>query len=239
MDTKDLDIVYFVKSAGKNEELVYSLRSICENMEFRNVWFFGGCPAHLQPDKYVWRDQLNGKAKWDNTATLMKLACESPGLSENFILFNDDFFVMKKIKRLRPIYWGTLEELADTIEKKRNHGYATRYTMLLRNAASFLELNDNTSYNYELHVPMIINKKKMLEVIQLFPTVHCKRSLYGNLNSLHSKAIEMEDVKIHSLEEYRDTGKFLSTDDTSFISGEPGKIIREKFKKPSRFERLG
>lgn len=239
MDTKDLDIVYFVKSAGRNEELVYSLRSVCENMEFRNVWFFGGCPAHLQPDKYMWRDQLNGKSKWHNTATLMRVACETPTLSDNFILFNDDFFVMKKIKKLRPMYYGTLEELAGTIETKRNHGHATRYTMLLRNAGDILSFQGESTYNFELHVPMVINKKKMLEVIRMFPNVHCKRSLYGNLNSLHLKGVEIKDVKIHSLEKYWDTGKFLSTDDTSFASGEAGRIIKEKFKNPSRFERLG
>ena len=42
MDTKDLDIVYFVKDTPTNEELRISLRSVAKNMPHKRVWVFGG-----------------------------------------------------------------------------------------------------------------------------------------------------------------------------------------------------
>ena len=35
------DIVYFVKDTAANEELRYSLRSVCENFSFRNSGICG------------------------------------------------------------------------------------------------------------------------------------------------------------------------------------------------------
>ena len=38
MNTKDLDIIYFVKDCFINEELRFSLRSVAKNLPHRKVW---------------------------------------------------------------------------------------------------------------------------------------------------------------------------------------------------------
>ncbi len=63
----DLDIVYFVKESAQNEELRYSLRSVEKNFPHRNVWFVGGKPKGLTPDKWHAVNQ-DRETKWGNTS---------------------------------------------------------------------------------------------------------------------------------------------------------------------------
>ena len=44
MKNKKYDVVYIVKEDPRNEELRYSIRSVCENFPVRNIWIFGYCP---------------------------------------------------------------------------------------------------------------------------------------------------------------------------------------------------
>ena len=41
---KKYDVVYILKNDVKPDEIRYSLRSIEQNLEHGNVWFFGGIP---------------------------------------------------------------------------------------------------------------------------------------------------------------------------------------------------
>lgn len=48
---KKYDIVYILKNDVKPDEIRYSLRSIEQNLEHGNVWFFGGIPEGIRPDR--------------------------------------------------------------------------------------------------------------------------------------------------------------------------------------------
>ena len=236
MYTGDLDIVYFVKEAPRNEELRYSLRSVAANMPHKRVWIFGGCPTNIAPDIYVKVNQ-EGDTKWDKVRAMFKMAAENKELTDNFILFNDDFYVMEPTDHLFPAYRGTLQEYIKVIEDNYRH-QPTSYTRLLRECDKKLESLGKTKFAYELHTPFIFNKKKLLRVIEEFPDQHCTRTFYGNLYKIGGE--RRSDVKVFSDKppfDFKAT-QFLSSDDTVVnVNNAVWRYLRKTFNKKSEFER--
>lgn len=230
---KKLDIVYFVKNTRKNPELIHSVRSVCQNFPYHKIWFVGGCPEGIIPDCHISVQPISN-IKTKNTANLFKIVCENPSITDDFVLFNDDFFVLDKVTDLPPRYYSTLSWTASRI--RTIYGHSTRYTNLLEEASDALEEAGYETHNFDMHTPMVINKKAMLEVMARFPGVGCKRSLYGNYYELWKKGVEKSDVKIHGTGPYLLDEQFCSTDDESFIKGETGRILRNKFATPCKYE---
>ena len=227
-----MDIVYFVKEGAYNPELIYSVRSACKNLKFRKIWFIGGCPKGILPDvSYPFNKISNIKTK--NTAEMFKVVCRIEDITDDFIFFNDDFYVMKPMEELPARYYGKLE---DKIAQMRLLYGDTRWTQLLNIANDALKEKDLTTYNFELHAPMVINKEKMANVIQKFPGIPCKRSLYGNYYKLYENGLEIPDGKIHSLNLDVVGLDIISTDDESFQKGVIGKRVRDAFPHPSKYE---
>lgn len=234
MNLRDMDIVYVVKDSAYNDELKYSLRSVEKNFPHNRVWFYGGKPIGVHPDKQIAIVQ-KGKTKWDRVRGLLGMICENDEITEDFVLFNDDFFVLQPVVNLPSFANGTLEGLADHI-MEMNNGRPSPYTNKIIEASMLLKKAKCKTHNFELHVPMIINREKMLKTREKFPDAPASRSLYGNYNKL--KPRELNDSKIIKL-----TGKpglskiFVSTDDRSFAEGEIGKYIRDMFPVKSRWEK--
>lgn len=228
--TDKLDIVYVVKPDADNEELRYSLRSL-RNIPHKNVWIIGGCPDWVQNVHVIERDQMF-KHKWVNVNENLEAACNCKEISANFILFNDDFFVMKKIEGLEDYYEGTLYEKAEQIE---SDGRVSDYTLMLKQASDKLEEKGLGVLNYELHVPMIFNKKKLLEVLKDKPVPACRRSYYGNMFLKNS--VEMRDVKGYKPNDVWNGSVFYSTADEAFRTGICGIMIRKMFNEVCEYER--
>lgn len=227
------DIVYFVKESPENEELRYSLRSIERNFPHNKVWFYGGKPNGLKPDKRVPITQTC-PTKWQNVKFMLRMACKNDDITEDFWLFNDDFFVMKPVKELPPIYDGDLYKRIVRLEG-RYGDKPTNYTANLRKAVKELENRGLECLNYAVHIPILVNRKKALEVLKEFPNCPMFRSLYGNYCKIGGK--DYHDVKIHEINKGVDPDwEFLSTADISFKNGKVGEYIREAFKERSRFE---
>ena len=233
MDTQNLDVVYFVKDSYENEELRYSLRSVEQNLPHRNVWIYGNPPCGIEVDRIA-RFQQTGKNKWAKVRSMFEKLYLNDDLSEDFILMNDDFFVMKPIDKLKTYYGGSLQERIDVIEKHFNG--PTSYTMRLRRTNDYLKANKLTTKNYELHIPMIVNKAKFLEQLERYTGLGgASRSFYGNTYKIGGT--KCKDIKVYDLDgNFNRNTTFLSTTDASFRIGEVGKFIRSKFPNKSRFE---
>ena len=223
------DIVYFVKESKYNEELRYSLRTL-KNFPHNKVWFYGGYPEGLKPDYHI-KVKQNLPNKWENVNMMLRLACTNPSITDNFWLFNDDFFIMQDVKNPTNHYHGDLYKRIVKLEDK--FGHITDYSQLLRQCCKELESLGCNTKNYTLHVPMLFNKKKALELFTLtdFPGF---RSLYANYFKIGGT--EMNDVKITSKDKLYKSGIYLSTDEKSF-DGKVGKQIREMFKDKCKYER--
>lgn len=229
MNTKDLDVVYFIKDGTRNEEFRYSLRSICKNMPFARVWVFGGCPTNIVPDVRI-RVEQEGKTKWDRVHAMFRLACENKELSDNFILFNDDFFIMKPMDEIKPYYRDTLE---NHVAKLGRGPYAS----MLLGISDELKKRKLTTHSYELHIPFIFNKEKLLELWDKNPDLRCTRTMYGNTYKIGGE--QREDVKIFSDRpgfDYKNSD-MLSTDDSVInVNNDAWRWIKKQFPNKCKYE---
>ncbi len=223
------DVVYFVKESPDNEELRYSLRSLV-NFPHHNVWIYGCCPKGIKPDKYIPVIQQE-ENKWKNVRKMITMCANNTHITDNFWLFNDDFFVMKKVKSPKIYYDGDLYKRIVEIEDK--FGEMTPYTLILRKCAKELESLGLTSKNFETHTPFLVNKKKVLELNNI-SYEYGFRTIYSNYYKV--PALEHRDVKIVSLTKQYKTGEYLSTDDKSFL-GEVGNQIRKQFPNKYKYEK--
>lgn len=222
-----MDIVYFVKNSKENEELRYSLRSLV-NLEHDKVWFFGGAPDGLKPDRSV-RIIQNQDNKYDNVHNMYSSVLNSE-VSEDFIMFNDDFFVMDKVAEVLPVHRGSLYEYIVKVED--NNGGLTAYTRRLRRTAKALEAAGLSTRCYELHIPMVYNKDKLRAALKEFPGLNGVRSIYGNM---YYKGNRIPDCKVFKYDQPLPEGPFLSTSDSTW-KYYIGDTIKKKFDTPSRFE---
>lgn len=229
---KKHDIVYILKNDIRPEELKYSLRSVEQNMTYKAVWFYGGCPAELKPDHYV-RLTQHGATKWEKVAETLRVAFSNEDLTENVWLFNDDFFILKKLTTEQPLVQGSLAYRCQKI--KAQAGKPSPYSEQLMKALAALKADGKDRLDYAMHVPMLINRKKGLEVLQRFPGVPMFRSLYGNYWRIGGTLTN--DVKITDNESLPGKDwRFVSTSDGSFENGRVGDFIRGQFKEPSSYE---
>lgn len=223
------DIVYFVKeSLFPNEELRYSLRSL-RNFPHAKVWFYGGCPKGLNPDYHVpvLQDKEN---KWQNVNMMLRMACSNDKITNKFWLFNDDFFIMEKIEHPKNYYRGDLYKRIVQLEDKYNH--ITPYSQMLRKTAQELVSMGLDTKDYTLHIPMLLDRAKALELFKL--TDGCGfRCLYGNYSHIAKDTIN--DCKIVSIEKEWRGGCYLSTTEESF-TGNVGKQIRDRFPNKCQYE---
>lgn len=215
-----MDIVYLVKNCQTNEELVYSLRSLV-NIPHDKVFVVGGCPSELDASKIIHIPIVQSGNKYKNTTNSLRYICQDSRVSDDFVLMNDDFFILEPItdpvKELN-LCRGTIREVLD--EMRKRHNFDGQYMIGMNQMDIYLkDLGYKEPLSYELHIPFIINKNKFLRLFSLpnlesIKVLH-KRSLYGNMYLKDSKKIK--DVKI-----YRDffvpigSDKFLSTEDISF-----------------------
>lgn len=238
---KKLDVVYVIKDAAYNKELRYSLRSL-KNYPHRKVVFYGGKPVGLKPDRQVVVNQ-KGETKYDRVHNMLEMIALDDELTEDIVLFNDDFFVLKpqKIFNLCTTY-DSLAEYIMRIEIK-NGGRPTPYTLRLKETLAQIWNPENfCPANSETHTPMVFNRKQLLEILNKYPGLHGVRSLYTHESTAsEDEAIYLRrifDVKITDLESTPDPeDDFASTSDESFADGKAGRFIREMFPKKCKYER--
>lgn len=220
------DIVYILQNGYDRDEIVYSLRSVYVNFPHNKVWIYGGKPENVAPDHFVEYKQ-EGTTRWEKVANTIRAICENDGITEDFWLFNDDFFIMKKVRGTpQPMVGGSLWMRADTIAKKYG-GSDSLYSERLRNTAKALKRKGYDRLDYALHVPMLINRKKGIETLDEFFGEYMFRSLYGNHHRIGG--VYTDDVKVADLETVPKNLTYLSTDDKSWNEGAVGRYIREAF----------
>ena len=225
------DIVYILKDGTMTEELRYSLRSIEKNFPHRFVWFVGGQPEGLKPDRLL-RHTQHGANKWLKIKSSMLEVAKQEELSDEFFLFNDDFFVTKPLEKEFVNF--TDRTLTDRIEDfRRENPHLNRYAVSLVQTEEELKARGHGTLNFEVHLPMLFEKNKVTDVLTKCYSPQM-RSIYGNITEC--KVIDRRDVKVNSLNEIPCGMDFVSTNDKSFTHGNVGQYIRDLFKEPSRFE---
>jgi hypothetical protein len=204
-----MDYVYICRD-GENEELRYSLRSIEKNMPKGRVWLIGNRPKWYIGDLIYVKD-IGGK--FENIRNCIRVASEHLEISDNFVLMNDDFFALNKISIVPTLHGGLL---IDKIERYKELGMASKYIKLLElTYKQLVSVGIKDPIDYDIHVPMIMNKNKLKESLDM---AYFPRSTYGNFANIGGEKIT--DVKIYGSEKSKVSkgANFISTEDKSFIS---------------------
>lgn len=245
----DIDIVYPVKHDVENnsEELRYSLRSL-KNIPHGKVFISGEKPDWIKNVVYIPVSQ--DMTKYENVENNIISAISDPRLSENFILMNDDMFIMRHMSALPCMNFGSMDDVIEAYERRYPEG--SSYIDKMKHCSEVLKaMGVKNPICYELHTPMMFNKYKMLEMYKTadggFNSMAMRRSHYGNLYGVGG--VRCEDVKIFleprnspplynvNPQKYLDEQAFLSATGGAFKKGYLGDYIRSKFPEKSIYER--
>lgn len=226
-----MDVVYVVGPEEQNDELRYSLRSL-QNLPHDAVWVAGFIPEWVTGVGRIPVQQVSNK--YANSAANLKAACLHPEISEEFVYFNDDFFVMKPIDTMPAYHRGPMKVLGDGRRRRTvsyRGGAADTFRLLQR-----LGHTDPIAYE-PIHVPMRFERRKMLETLETGADIPALwyRTLYGNQWAVGGD--EHPNVKISTRRRLPDPELvFLSTGVKSW-AGRTGRYIRRMFPDPSPYER--
>lgn len=210
-----MDFVYICKD-GDNEELRYSIRSVMASFPDAKVWVVGGKPAWYRGN-FIFIPQQS--AKYINAINNLKAICASEEISEQFTLMNDDFFIIEKLSSIDNFHGGSLLDKINLYKKiATKSGYISKLEQTLN---KINDLGISNALDYELHVPMVMEKAK-LKVVLKHGHQFLWRSMYGNLFNVGGT--EMKDVKVYTegplvAKSYNikdKDHKYLSSTDTSF-----------------------
>lgn len=227
------DILYVYKDFGRSDELRYSLRSL-KNIPHRNVVISGDLPdwvqnvVHIPNKKHDWVIPDN---RFLDAEGKFLTALESRELGEHYINFNDDFFVMQKIDKVPMFHMGKLAW------RKPDSSYRM---MLARTGNILSNIGIMQPLNYELHLPMPMEKTKRLAINYFMQRnmkrgqVVCMRSMYGNVYEVGGK--KKDDVKNLTDKAEIVNNIFLSSANDTFQ--QPlGQYIQLEFPEKSPYEK--
>jgi len=243
-----MDIVYLVKHDPQNdsEELRYSLRSL-KNLPHNNVVIVGEKPDWVTNVTYI--PVAQNKTKNENVTMNLRAAINSELVSDNFILMNDDFFIMKELEQMPSLNFGAMADVIEMYNKRYPEG-----TDYIKNMTKLYDLlvsrGQKQPMSYELHTPMILNKKNVQSLyVEPKEPFYQFRSYYGNFFNI--EGVTVPDVKVFlepqhnnpdynsDPEQYLDDQTFLSVTGGSFKRGIPGHYVRKKLNEKSIYEALG
>jgi hypothetical protein len=165
-----VDVVYIVRPGEENDELRYSLRSLA-NLPHNRVWIVGHRPAWLQGVEFI-RGNTAGvtvAAGRANVYNNVRLAADCDDMTEQVVIFNDDFFVTEPVDEVPIVYRSTLTEHIVLPRVQRNKGWWLESLMAARTCLQAYGFANPLSY--ELHMPFLIDRARMSETLALFQHV--------------------------------------------------------------------
>ena len=235
-----MDIVYILGSGStwQDNEIRYSLRSVEQNVkDLGNVFVVGEKPDWLQNIIHIACPDSYG-IKWRNAYTKISLVCKNSELSDEFLLMNDDFFILKPIMASEyPYYFSSVLTQAGSIAK-------AKFLTTPEKLASHVSFYGKMVRNFSVHRPIRYDKNKFLAMpkLDLAMTGFSVRGFYGNYYGL--PAIQCRDITLSPLMKETDYDK--ATDNRTDISifSETARTasfqnwIKSKFPLPSRFEKV-
>jgi hypothetical protein len=234
-----MDLLYILGtgSVWENNEIRYSLRSVEKNvLDLGKVFVVGECPDWLTNIEHIsCPDAYN--IKWRNGYTKILKGCECPDLSEDFLLMNDDFFILKPIRACDYPYYVVGE-----IKSQSSFFKADFLTSPVATKKS-LPFSGHSVLNYAVHRPMRINKKEYLEMprADLKMRGFSPRTFYGNYYNKPAKMVKdinltplsSEKVFDEAVKERREIGIFSATAKSKVFR----EWIHKKFPNPSKYEK--
>ena len=200
-----MDIVNIFKhSPNEDFEMRQSLRSIERHASYiRKVWIFGDRPSFISDDKSViehvpeeYTSPLLGlRPPVQNFFLLMVLSSLIPDLSFEYLLFSDDFILLKDypIEDTRKDRY--LEDITAETPLPRGAVFGRKIS---GGRADLLVRLGYTAYNFEVHTPMYLTRKRVLEAYCDFCDFVTENRWYGmmGITAILNHAIKREKNEV-------------------------------------------
>lgn len=192
------DIVIPLGSGSKNGdlELRYCLRSIQQNVKnVGDIYIIGTRPKFLQNVIIHEVPEFAGSQyRHHNICNKLLLAASLPELSEDFLFFNDDHFIVHDYEASTfPYYYD------DTLQRKGvKLNTVSPYRKTINNTFDYLKSMGMKTLNFDVHCPMLMNKEKIKAVFTHMnqpPYGYCLKSIYANF--FDCAGTKIEDLKIN------------------------------------------
>ena len=178
METIDL-VIPFVNNpkAWDNNELRYSLRSVEKHLKnIRFTFIVGDCPDWLQNVIHIPFEQTGHKSQ--NIMEKLLHVCGLEGVSEEFMMWNDDFFLKMDVDATK--YRVLFDKhLSDELKYSKNE----KYNDYLVDTILALKKGSFATKNFDIHVPIRYNKQKFEYVMRQYNFTENRllvKSLYCN-----------------------------------------------------------
>lgn len=195
------DLVYIYElglSSWRDQELKFSLRSVEKHMKnYRNIYIIGQAPAYinLETVNVIPFDTPN-VYKEHRIMLKFKKACEIPGISQKFLMMNDDYFLVKDINAAKIPYYYDFPMYVKYIHRGSNDIYkqSINNTLLALNKLGVVD----PKY-FDIHYPVHYDKTKFPLIMDSLDWnirgCYVIKSLYCNLMRIKGK--KRKDCKIN------------------------------------------
>jgi len=223
--TAETDVVYVLGTGShwNDNELRFSLRSLASNLNgIRNVFVVGAKPKFLQNIIHIQANDEFEPAKNADGNIILKVlkACADERLSDNFLFINDDHLILDPIEILEVPQFHK----GDMKDYDRDFWKLNFWRERLKRTMHILYDRGLTTFNFDCHTPMLINKIRFVEIMNSFnygaDIGLTMKSLYGNSENSNSivqltneKQTIFKNYTLQELNERLSACRFMSFND--------------------------
>ena len=230
-----MDVVYVLrKTNNDNIEFRYSLRSL-KNLKHDKVFVVWHNPHRTKGLHHIFAEDKH-ECKYKNVFNKYKMICDDPDISDDFILMNDDIYMLKPVE-LQVYVKGTLKDHLEYIKEScwRKSIY---YKMVQKIHKLFPD-----GYSYNTHTPMVYNKIKLKALLNRYWDEKISlRSLYWNIYGIEPKKLneneKISDCKVHDLSKWLVNDKYMSTNNEATMYNLFYEVLDKFFRFKWEYEEL-
>ncbi|HAN19627.1 MAG: hypothetical protein A2X13_14695 [Bacteroidetes bacterium GWC2_33_15] len=242
------DVVYAIGNGSRwhDNELRFSLRAIEKNLKgVRNIVIVGKQPNFIDKNNVIFipaDDPLQSNADGNIALKVMK-ACMDERISEDFLFINDDHIINAPmhVSDIGFYHCGNFESFPETFWHSELH------RQRLKRTYEVLRKKGYSTFHFDIHVPIIINKKKFLEIVPTFDFKfdigYTMKSIYANPVVPANKKEHVGDLKIkifnfktlEKLKEIFESATFISYNDNG-LNGYLKYFLAYYLSLPSKYE---
>ena len=173
-------VIPYCKEFAQGKELLFALRSWQHNVRFGiNMVVIGDREDWFSDEiTFIEHSRVSDNAQVDTLAKL-KIAIESPEVTDRFIWTNDDIYVMNPISRAHV-------ELPKVLGVLNPDKYKGLYAENMERTRQLLKKNELPCLNYGTHTPMLFDKGRLVAMFERFPELEQEGYLFSSIyyNSL-------------------------------------------------------